>query len=72
MRTVRGPLTKTARGITIFERMKSLSIVPGLAVSHYSQKIIPCLQCDETFTRPDNLKRHVEEIHEGKRRKQKS
>ncbi|KAG5761638.1 hypothetical protein H9Q72_010249 [Fusarium xylarioides] len=40
--------------------------------SHYSQKIIPCLQCDETFTRPDNLKRHVEEIHEGKRRKQKS
>lgn len=40
--------------------------------SHHSQKTIPCLQCDETFTRPDNLKRHVEEIHEGKRRKQKS
>ncbi|EWG50003.1 hypothetical protein FVEG_16565 [Fusarium verticillioides 7600] len=40
--------------------------------SHYSQKGNPCLQCDMAFTRPDNLKRHVEEIHEGKRRKQKS
>jgi hypothetical protein len=36
--------------------------------THCSQKTIPCPQCIETFTRPDNLKRHIEETHVGNKR----
>jgi hypothetical protein len=36
--------------------------------THYSQKTIPCPRCYETFTRHDNLERHIKETHEGKKR----